>query len=263
MLQTILRNKFTYWILALYFIAIGWWLYLQSNEDASSYYFYAYYSSISLSGGLYAIRTSFKKWGGTKSVIGRGVIGLGIGLLAQTFGLWVYTYYNIVAEVAIPYPSLADIGYFMLIPAYTYAALMFAWAAGAKFSLKSGRGKLQVLLIPVIALIAAYWLFLRDTSLDLSDPIRSFLDAGYPLGEIIPVSIALLTLTLSAKLLGGTMRSRIQFLVFAFFLQFVAEYTYLYLVATERFVDGSWSDLLYFTSYAVMSLVIISFSEYE
>ncbi len=263
MFRTILRNKYTYWILFIYAIGLGWWVYLQYTAHASAYYFYLYYSLISFSGGVYALRLSFKKWGGAKSVIGRGLLGLGIGLLAETFGLLMYTYYNIVVKVAIPYPSLADIGYFSLIPAYTYAAFMFAWASGIKFSLRTARGKLQVLIIPVLALLLAYGLFLNDTTVDASHPLKLFLDFGYPLGEIIPVSIALLTLTLSRNLLGGTMRSRIRYLVFAFFFQFVTEYTFLYVVAANKFVDGGISDLMYATSYAIMSLGIIAFSEYE
>jgi len=262
MFQTIFRSKFTYWILFLYVIALGWWIYLQTDKS-SVYYFYGYYSSVALSGGLYAFWLSFKKWGGTKSVIGKGLIGLGVGLLGEALGLLVWTYYNLIAEVAVPYPSLADLGYFALIPAYTFAAIMFAWAAGVNFSLRTARGKLQVLIIPLIALTLAYGLFLNDTEIDFSSPLTVFLNIGYPLGDIIPVSIALLTLTLSIKLLGGTMRSRIMFLVLAFFFQFLTDYVFLYLIASEKFVDGGISDLMYVTSYAIMSLGIIAFRDYK
>lgn len=263
MLKTIVRNKFTYWILFLYAIALGWWILLQFTHHASSFYFYGYYSSIALSGGIYAVRLSIKRWGGLKSVIGRGIIGLGAGLLGQGFGLLVWTYYNLGIKVDLPYPSLADVGYFALIPAYAFAALMFAKAAGAQFSLRERRGKLQVLVVPIVAFLVAYGLFLRKVGIDTANPVKAFLDIGYPMGEIIPVSIALLTLTLSHHLLGGTMRNRIRYLVFAFFFQFLTEYTFLYIVGAGLFTDGGISDLMYLTSYTIMSLGIISFSEYQ
>lgn len=263
MLKTLIHSKFTYWIALLYFIAFGWWIYLQSVDRSSAYWFYAYYSLIALSGGVYGVILSFKKWGGLKSVLGRGLFFLSIGLLTQCFGLLAYTYYNIILKVEIPYPSLADIGYFSTIPAYSYAAYNFARASGAKFSLASARGKLQVLLIPGAVLIFAYLLFLKNIGFDLTTPLKTLLDFGYPLGQTIPISLALLTLTLSRNLLGGVMRNRIWLLIGGFALQFLSEYSFAYSVATETFIDAGIVDLLYITAYMIMSLGIIGLSDLE
>ena len=265
MLSTLLKSKFTYWILFLYLVVLSWWVYLQvqgaNTNDA--YFFNWFYGLIALSGAVYGILIAIKKWGGWSSVIGRGLILLSLGLLGQWFGLQVWTYYNVVVKVEVPYPSLADFGYFSLIPAYAIAAWMFAQASGAKFSLKTNGGKLQALFIPLIAIVIADILFVKNIGLDLSDPLKTFLDFGYPLGEIIPVSIALFTLTLSRNLLGGTMKNKIIFLVGAFFFQFLTEYAFLYTAGAETYVNGGWNDLMYATSYTIMSLGIITFSRYD
>lgn len=266
MFSTLIKSRFTYWILLLYVIVLGWWVYLRlSNLTGTSdaYIFNWFYGLIALSGAVYGIVIALQKWGGWGSIIGRGLILLSLGLLGQWFGLQVWTYYNAIAQVEVPYPSLADVGYFALIPAYAVGAWMFAQAAGAKFSLKTSGGKTQALFIPLIALTVSYVLFLRNIGFEFTSPIRMFLDVGYPLGEIIPVSIALFTLTLSRSLLGGTMRNRILYLVGAFFFQFLTEYAFLYTAGAETYINGGWNDLMYATSYAIMGLGLVSFRNYE
>lgn len=210
---------------------------------------------------MYAIFFVAPIWGGLKSAIGKAIIFIALGLLGQWLGLQIWTYYNLIAQVEVPYPSLADIGYFALIPLYTMAALELAKACGGKITLRTKNGRLLVFLIPIVLLSIAYILFVRDLGIDLSDPLKTFLDYGYPLGEILPVAIALFILTMSKKLLGGTMRTRVLYLVFAFGFQFFTEYLFLYAVSAETYTNGNINDILYATSYLVMALGLISFKE--
>lgn len=265
MLKTIINTKYTYWIIFLYLIVLVWWFKLQSSGIGTNeaYIFNWFYGLIALSGAVMGIYISINKWGGWSSMIGRSLIMLSVGLIGQWFGLQVWTYYNITAQVEIPYPSLADWGYFALIPAYSYAAWLLAQASGAKFSLKTSGGRISAFLIPLTILIISYGLFLKDIGIDVADPMKTFLDIAYPLGEIIPVSIALFTLTLSRNLLGGVMRSRVLYLVGAFFFQFLTEYVFLYRTGLDLYINGGFSDLMYATSYAIMAIGIISFKEYE
>ncbi|OGK22302.1 hypothetical protein A2866_05310 [Candidatus Roizmanbacteria bacterium RIFCSPHIGHO2_01_FULL_39_8] len=265
MFKRILQSKFSYWILFLYIAVLVWWvkLQIQGAGTEEAYLFNWFYGFIGISGAFYGIRVALKKWGGWKSVIGKGLILLAIGLLGQWVGLQIWTYYNVIAKVEVPYPSLADIGYFSLIPAYTLAAWMFSHASGAKFSLKTTSGKFYAIIIPLTTLPLAYFLFLKDIGFDLSNPIKLFLDIGYPLGEIIPVTIGVFTLTLSKKFLGGTMKKRVLFLVGAFFFQFLTEYAFLYAAGAETYVNGGWNDLMYATSYLTMSLGFVYFDSYD
>ena len=266
MWKTIFRTKFTYWILLLYGVLVLWWLRLQTMHlvnTPESYFFNWFYGFIALSGALYGIYISATKWGGGRSVIGKGLVLLPIGLLSQYIGVQIWFYYNVIAKVEVPYPSWADIGFFGLIPAYTLGALMFARAAGAQFSLRTAVGKVIAAVIPAGALVLAYAMFLKNVGIDSSQPLKTLLYFGYPLGEIIPVSIALITFTLSRKLLGGTMKGRIMFLIWAFSFQFLTEYAFLYAAGAGTYVNGGLNDLMYGTSYAIMSLALISFSDYK
>lgn len=218
------------------------------------------YPLISLTSGIYGIYLSFSKWGGYKSVVGRGVLFLALGLLAEFFGQWTWSFYVIILGVEIPYPSIADIGYFLIVPFYSYAMYNFAIAAGIKFSLKSYVGKIQALVIPTLMMAVAYFLFLRNIDIDFSSILRTFLDFGYPTFEAIAISIGILTYSLSRGILGGVMRSRILYLVFALVAQYITDYTFLYRVGTGTYYNAGIVDLMYTVSLTIMALGVISFS---
>ncbi|MDO8570106.1 MAG: hypothetical protein Q7R97_00790 [Candidatus Daviesbacteria bacterium] len=265
MLTNLQKSKFAWFIVVYYLFLLLWWLKLSILGEwigSENYLFGTVYPILSLIGGINGLLIS-RIYGGWSSVIGKGIIFLSLGLLGQTFGQFIWTYYNVIAKIEVPYPSLADFGYFALIPAYTLAAWMFAQAAGAKFSLRTSGGKIIALFIPLIAIVIADILFLKNIGIDLSTPIKTFLDFGYPLGEIIPVSIALFTLTLSRNLLGGSMRNKILYLIGAFFFQFLTEYAFLYTAGDGTYINGGWNDLMYATSYTIMSLGIITFRKYD
>lgn len=265
MFKAIYKNPLSLIILTLYIGIFIWWIRLTSigHPIPESYIFDWTYGLIGLTGALYGIFSVSKVWGGYKSVMGKGFIFISCGLLAQWLGLQIWTYYNIVAKVAVPYPSLADLGYFGLVPFYTLGALMLARASGAKFSIKTKHGKAYSVLIPLCMLILAYALFVKDIGITKTNLIKTFFDFGYPLGEIIPVSIALITFLSARKLFGGKLKNRIIYLLFAFSFQFLTEYYFLYTSGKNTYYNGSFSDLLYATSYTIMSLGLISFKSYE
>ncbi len=250
----------------LYIIVLGWWLRLQfldltATPEANLYNWF--YGLIGLSATLYGFYIAHKKWGGFKSLIGKGLKFLSIGLLGQWLGLQVWTYYNLIMKVEVPYPSLADLGYISLVPAYTAAACCFALAAGAKFSLKTYIGKVIAVIIPLTILAISYFLLIKNIGFDSTNLLKLLLDYGYPLGEIIPVSVALFTLLTIHGLAGSIMRGKILYLIGAFFIQFIAEYVFLFMAGNGSYVNGGLTDILYPTSYFVMAIGIASFSKYE
>ena len=106
-----LERKIAY----IFFIFIsGWWLYLFFNHITNStpaYLFAATYGIMALLGGIWGLEIS-RKWGGTKSVMGKAITSMAFGLLAAEFGQIVFSFYNIFQNNQVPYPSLADIGFF-------------------------------------------------------------------------------------------------------------------------------------------------------
>lgn len=236
-----------------------WWGFLLLsgiNEQLPNYIFGGTYGIIALLGGIWGIKIAYK-WGGFKSVFGRAILFFSFGLLSQEFGQLVFSYYNLFAKIPVPYPSLADVGFFGVIPLYSIGMLYLAQAAGVKFSLKSISNKLQVILIPLIMLSISYYIFLATYTVDTSDILRTFLDFAYPLGDALYISLAILTFSLSRGLLGGIMRSRILFLIIAFCAQYVADFNFLFQSSQGTWSNAGYGDYLYLISYFMMTLGIL------
>lgn len=256
-LSLLIKDKSTQVSIVLFLIFNIWWFYIFLGGIKGSYINDAFgfaYGGFSIWGGITGLMVA-SKWGGLKSIIGRAIICLSIGLLLQAFGQYSFWYLNSVLKIEIPYPSIPDIGFFGTIPFYIYAAYLLAKSSGAKISLKSFENKLQAVIIPLGMLAIAYTLFLRNYKFDWNSPLTIFLDFGYPMGQAIYISIAILTYSLSRKILGGIMKFPIIFLIFAFFAQFLSDYTYV--LFKDQYFPGSFIDYLYLLSYFIMSLGLV------
>lgn len=252
------RVQFT---LLLLLVLSVWWLVLYPfNQDEiftyRKYIWGASYQLLALWGALCGILVSIY-WGGYRSVFGRSVLAFSLGLLFQVFGQSVYSYYNLFAGIEAPYPSVGDLGYFGSIPLYIYGCLLLAKTSGVKVSLKSFNSKIQAFFIPFIALVLSYIVFLRGYEFDFSQPLKIFLDFGYPLGQAVYVSIAILTLILSRKMLGGVMRGPVLLFLFALILQYTSDYNFLYQASRGLWFVGGYGDYLYVLSYFLMASALI------
>lgn len=220
----------------------------------ASYQIIAWYGAIL---GFYVSH----RWGGIKSFVGRAVLSFALGLLFQSFGQTAYTWYIYVLHIPIPYPSIGDIGFFGSIPFYFYGAFMLAKASGSKVSFRSWGNKIQVVLIPLILLGFSYFMFLQNYEADLTQPLKTFLDFGYPIGQAIYVSMAIIAYVLSRKLLGGMMRWPVLFFIIALIAQYFCDSTFLYEAAAGAYYPANINDLMYCISYTFMALSIAHIGE--
>jgi hypothetical protein len=245
--------------LLLFIFFTAWWGYMTFflPKDSAFYgYFGNVYGVIALWGAIWGILIS-RHWGGLKSILGRAIFMLSIGLLLQEFGQLAYSYYIFVLHIEIPYPSIGDIGFFGTIPFYIYGAYLLGKASGVKISLKSFESKLQAVLIPLTMLAVAYFLILKGYNFDLKQPLETLLNFGYPTGQAIYISIAILTFLLTKSILGGVMKRKIIFIIAAFIAQFLADYAFVYF--KNSYYPGSILDYLYVLAYFLMALGLIQF----
>jgi len=240
-----------------------WWLILMlfaQPDSILNQVFAAFYGSIALIGGIWGMTVS-KKWGGYKSVMGRSIFMFSLGLLAQEFGQLTYSYYIYFSGIDVPYPSVGDIGYFGSILCYIYGVFLLGKATGSRVSLRSLSGRMQSLLLPLAILLASYLAFLSGYEFDWSAPLTVFLDFGYPFGQAIYVSIALLVYILSRKVLGGIMRQPTLILLFALLIQYFSDYTFLYQANRGTWYAGGVNDYMYTVSYFLMTYGLIRLAE--
>lgn len=237
------------------------WIYLQysrATDTAEFHFFGITYCLVAFWGAIWGISIA-SKWGGTKSVMGKALVFFSLGLFAQTFGQIAYSLYAIVLKIDVPYPSIGDLGFFGSIPLYIVGMLYLAQASGVSISLRSFKNKIQVVVLPLLLLFFSYLIFLRKYEFNWSNPLVVFLDFGYPLGQSIYISIALLTFSLSKGLLGGKMKIRILLVLFALVLQYLSDFVFLYQASNKEWSVAGLNDYMYFVSYFVMALSLIQF----
>lgn len=262
MIETIKKETGAKIITIIFFLLSIWWLVnnlIVGNKNIRYDNFIDFggvYGIVALLGGIWGIRIAIK-WGGIKSVMGKAIFMFSLGLFAQEFGQIAYALYNDIYKTPGPYPSLGDIGFFGSIPLYIYGTLLLAKASGAKIKLQSFTHKIQAVLIPLGMLVIAYFFFLQGYEFDWTNPIKVFLDFGYPMGQAIYISIALLTYLLSRGILGGIMKGRILFILFALFIQFLSDYTFLYQSSRGTWHVGEINDYMYLVAYFLMTLGLL------
>lgn len=258
-IMSISRNYFVKIITVLFVILTLWWItifYRGLTASVENNAFTLIYPLLSLSGGIAGLLVS-KKWSGRKSLIGRAILCFSVGLLLQFFGQAAYAYYIYIQGITVPYPSIGDIGYMGSVFAYIAGAYLLMKATGFTSSLKSIKGKLFAILVPLIILVSSYFFFLHGYVFDWTNPLKIFLDFGYPFGQAIYVSIALLAILTSRDFLGGVVKKPIIFLTIALMVQYFCDFTFLYQSNAGTWYVGGINDYMYFASYFIMTLAII------
>jgi hypothetical protein len=255
------KKKSLFLIISLVFILLSvWWVtinfLLPNAPSTASQIFAASYQILAILGaGIGFLMT--KKWGGYKSLLGKSLFLFSLGLLLQSFGQSVYSYYIFFRKIEVPYPSIGDVGYFGSVIAYVWGAVYLSKIAGFRTSWKSIQNKFYVIIIPIILIGGSYLLFLNGYQFDWSNKLKIFLDFGYPLGEALYVSIAVVTLIISKNILGGVMRKSILLLIFALIVQYCSDTMFLYQANAGTWVAGGLNDYLYCVSYFLMTISLI------
>lgn len=243
---------------SLFFALALWWgmLHLTNASSDALQLWAASYQAVAFLGAVAGLLISIH-WGGLKSVVGRAVFAFSLGLLFQCFGQSSYSWYIYYLHEPVPYPSIGDVGYFGSIFCYLYGVWMLAQASGVRISLRSLRSQTVAVLIPLVFLTISYLMFLRGYTFDWSQPLKIFLDFGYPFGQAIYVSLALLTYLLSRRVLGGIMRLPILLFLGALVLQYLSDFSFLYQASAGTWYAGGWNDFLYLVSYLAMTVALL------
>lgn len=251
-------------VIILFIVLSIWWLFnnfVTGNENVSYDGFFdfgEFYGYVAILGAVWGVRIA-NKWGGFKSVMGKAMMMFSFGLLAQEFGQLSYAWYNDIYKVPGPYPSLGDVGYFGSILLYISGVLFLAQASGVKIKLQTFGSRLRAVVIPVALLAVSYFMFLKGYEFEWSQPLKIFLDFGYPFGQAIYISLAILTYLLTRGVLGGLMKSKILFILFALSVQFMSDYTFLYQSSRGIWQVGGLNDYMYLVAYFVMTLALLQF----
>lgn len=247
-------------LIIVYGLVILWWfsIFLRGiQETTENYLFSLIYSILPLGGGIIGFINA-RHWGSFTSSTGRAVLFISGGIFAWGIGNLIFGFYNLILGVPIPYPSIADAGFFLLYPLSAIGVLSFFRATGASFALKKMSGKFLLLIIPAFFIFLSYYLLFIVARAGIitydGGLLKLFLDIAYPVGDVVVITFASILYGLSFKYLGGTFRKPVIFIIIGFISTYIADFLFSYTTTVGTYYVGKWVDIFYPTAFLLIAL---------
>jgi hypothetical protein len=211
-------------------------------------------------GGILGMMVA-RNYSSFKSSFGQGIIFVSLYLFIWGLGQAAWTYYVIFSKVEIPYPSLADIGYLLAIPPALYGVYKLSQAMGVKYALRTRVGKITLIVIPLLCIIASYYLLIivgrgGFPSAD-SINIKFIVDLAYPTSDLAIIAFSLTTIVLTRKQLGGRFRVPLYAILLGFVLMYIADFGLSYTSNNNTYHSGCWVDYFWTVGIAVIAFGLI------
>ncbi|HAI62981.1 MAG: hypothetical protein UU64_C0021G0006 [candidate division WWE3 bacterium GW2011_GWF2_41_45] len=238
-----------------------WWLYIllaAGPEDSIRDYFSDSYGIVAGLGGFLGLIFAHK-WDGWKSYVGKSLILFSLGLFFQFCGQLSYSIEYYIYGIENSYPSVGEVFFFSSIFFYIFGVWFVAKSAGTTISIKGVKKKLIAYVFPLLMIAFSYFMFINGTDFESYGLIANILTLAYPIGQAIYVSMAILTSYLAFNLVGGAMRRRVFFILFACIFQYAADSTFLYKTIQETWMPADISEYMFVVSYFLMSMAFIDF----
>ncbi len=237
------------------------------KETPANYWYQFAFGLIPLIGGVSGIIKS-RQWGGLKSKVGQAVFFISLGITSWGVGQMFWSiYYNIISKVEVPYPSFADVGYSLSFPFLIIGIVSLSKATGARFSLNHFRGKILLFVIPVLAIIASYYMLIvvaRGGAIPFGEEsLKLFFDLAYPLGDLMILTLALLIYGLSFDYLGGRYKLPIKSTLLGFVVLYLADFSFSYTTTVGTYYNGHWVDILLPTAMMLIAFGVNNFDTKE
>lgn len=256
-------SGFSKTILFLFLALVVWWISIamRGMANTTENYWYGIVEGLLPSIAAFFGFANARQWGGIKSAMGKAVNLLSIGLLTWGIGTIIFGYYNVVLQVAVPYPSLADAFYIVSWPLWAVGMIYLSRATGARFQLRTLSGKAMLFLIPILTTIGSYYVLIvvaRQGTLGfVENLVTNFFDLAYPIGDIVILTVALLIYGLSFKYLGGFFKLAIIIVLTGFVLNYIGDFSFVYLTTQGTYFVADWVDLVYTVAFFCLSLGVI------
>ena len=190
-----------------------------------------------------------------KSAMGRALLFLSLGAIAWGCGTFIWLLYNLFWATEVPYPSLADIGFSLIIPLAAVGFFLLLKNLKINFDKKT---ILTVSVIPAAVFIVVYWLFMQSTIAEGISDIGKILNIYYPFGDAIFLSFSLVILSLVR---GGKMFKPIGILCVGFIIQAIADLSFTTTTTLGTYYTGNWVDMTWTIAFFVMGVGMFYTSE--
>lgn len=236
--------------LAIMVLAIG--AYLQVIPDKTTplnYYYNLFYSMFFFAGAIVGI------WGATKlslsSSVGKTLLFLGLGQASYGIGLLIWVYFNLIAKIGVPYPSIADFFFILFISLIAIGCISLLKMVTSAVTI--GKTIEGVVIFTISAVLIVGFIIKPDISQELT-LLNKITNIAYPVGDTILFTLAYLTLRLG----GGKINKGVAILVVGLLVQMSGDFLFTYRTANQIYWNGDISDLFFTISATLITLAIIS-----
>ncbi len=265
MLQKIRVNRSVSFLSAFFMVLAAWCLSLNLDGTKSSYsnsYFGLTYAFLPVVAGLFGF-TSAYRWGGVKSSMGRALFYLSSGLITWGMGQIMWSYYVLVLQIEIPYPSLADLSFMSSWPLWGIGIYHLSKAAGIKFQLSKKSSQLQIYILPMLMTIFSYYLIVHvarnGVLISSNNGIVVFFDLIYPFMDALLVAEVLLVFGLTFRQLQPRYKYPVLLLFSGILINYIADFAFSYTTANSTYYNGAIADMLFICSLFIMGTAVNSF----
>ncbi len=234
-------------------LSISYWFYYYVYLATEIREYYSVFGILLTILTLFGVISGFivqNKWGSYKSLVGRSLLFITLGLLMWFVGNIIYLIISLSQVGGTEmYPSIADYFFILIDPFYAVALLIIMKYSGVMSKFKKVYSYLILLLVPIACVYANYLLFFSDYS-SLKDILVSELvfDLVYTFGSIAVMTLVILAFALSLGKLGGMFKKSLYMFFIGFALQYIADVFYSLRMDIELYNNGGVGDVLFFCS---------------
>ncbi len=185
---------------------------------------------------------------GLKSAFGKSIALIALGLVSWGIGNTIWLYYNVVAGMELPYPSLADIGFVGMIPLAAIGMLLLLKNIRMKLDTRT---LLTAMIFPIAILIPTYILFIDSKLAEEVPMIIKILNVIYPLGDAIILSFAVIVLFMVR---GSRIFKPVGIICFGFIVEALADFSFSWATTAGTFYVGGLTDFLFTSAFFVIAV---------
>lgn len=249
-------------LIGFYSAIVLWWVFLMIYGLRSTPLNLAFgfaYGLVPLVGGFTAIALTLRSKVMRESMK-KAILFLGFGVIVWGIGQFIWSLYNFILRVEIPYPSLSDLAYLLSWPLWGIG-LYYLSKATRVYNRPEINNRRHILIVSTLAMVIttsylAIGIAKGGRLITSPDIVRTFFDLAYPILDILILTEAMLLYGTSFRYLRGIYRVPVYILLCGIVVNFIADFGFSYGVNTSTYYNGSWVDLAFTTAFFFILLAI-------
>lgn len=209
-----------------------------------------------LFGAIVALKR-MEQWGGYNSKLGKAIFFMALGIGAWAIGELIWSYYNIFAGILIPYPSIADLSFVLYYPFFGAGIILLTDITTVREYGVNSLVKIYSICIPIVmAILTYYFVFLQahGGAVDLNNPLKTFIDIAYPMGDIAIIVILVLRTGFKLNFIGQRLKITLTAITLGIFAMYISDFIFTYSTTDGSYYVGAIADWLYTITLFLMSL---------